>query len=156
MSLIDIEATHALEAATAATYADVADFSGVETDQAHTLRECHRMVQTLGTILDERYGIATRQELRSGWQVMHHSYLTMESTEGEIVIDPSWQQFLHADLRTEELPKTLVGTRDQVIEQAVSAGVDPVDAQLWAPRGVYPEPENLTPQQKIARAIDAM
>jgi hypothetical protein len=49
----------------------------------------------------------------------------------EIVIDPTWQQFLPKDKVSERMPKVLVGTRDEIISQAQRFGVDEFTLKLW-------------------------
>ena len=63
-----------------------------------------------------------------------HSYLLRRTEEGEeTVIDPTWQQFLAKDKLTDELPKVLIGSRQEVVEQARAAGVPDAVLDYWKP-----------------------
>lgn len=128
---------------------------GYRAEELHYKPQCLMMTVAFTLEMGDE-GIAhVRHDSRHGHNVNEHRYAVLDINDEEIVIDPTWQQFLSPHLRSPELPRTLIGTREEVIAIALAAGVDHLEAQLWAPRGMYPEPENPTPQERIARAIDA-
>lgn len=68
-------------------------------------------------------------EIGIAWQ---HTYLLQRSEDGnDVIIDPTWQQFLPGDKVTDDLPKVLFGTREEVIEQARKAGVPELALDYW-------------------------
>jgi hypothetical protein len=161
MAQLDPMIQEALSIGLDTTYKEVGEGYGLDPDQGfdpetvHEQRLCRMLTVSLMLELEDRGVKSVRPDSRRGWNVDEHRYLVLDIDGEEIIVDPSWQQFLPQELRTEDLPRALVGTREEVMEQAFNAGVNPIDTQLWAPKGVYDEPENLTREQRIARAIDS-
>lgn len=64
---------------------------------------------------------------------LFHIYLKMHSSISaqDVLIDPTWQQFMQEKLITAEMPKVLIGTSEEVIAVGRRYGLD--DLQL----GVY-------------------
>ncbi|MBI2589300.1 hypothetical protein HYW35_03835 [Candidatus Saccharibacteria bacterium] len=61
-----------------------------------------------------------------------HSYVVVDNQVVEILGDPTWQQFVSYNPRVVR-PRVLVGTRDQVIEQALGFGMHVSHAGFWKP-----------------------
>lgn len=75
-----------------------------------------------------------KQETHIGSDLTTHDYLVIETTGNDIVADGTWQQFLPQHLRKADLPKVLVGTRDEVALDALRYGVDKGKIELWDER----------------------
>lgn len=125
-------------AASEAAYRLLVEKGGYSTEEVHRLSVCHQATALMvNSLLDN--GHRVEHEIRSGWTVTEHSYVVLNTCTGdedEIVIDPTWQQFLPKDKVTIDIPKVLIGTRDSVIEQARRFGVDELTTQLWQKQGI--------------------
>jgi hypothetical protein len=63
-----------------------------------------------------------------------HRYVSLGSGPDELFIDGTWQQFLESDQRSPDLPKSLVGTLDEVVLAATEAGLSAaIIEDLWTP-----------------------
>lgn len=68
-----------------------------------------------------------------------HSYLLNIGEDGnETIIDPTWQQFLKPNQISDSLPKVLIGSREEVIEEARVAGVPEKALEYWKEIGTAP------------------
>ncbi len=81
-----------------------------------------------------REGYKPLQILRAGQKVNEHSYLSFRNGDLEVIADATWQQF--APRKRDDLPKILLGTREEVVSQALDAGVNEKYLDLWMPSQV--------------------
>lgn len=109
---------------------------GYSAEEVHRLGVCHQATTLIvESLLDNGY--RAEHEIRSGSAVAEHSYATLDiGPDEDIVIDPTWQQFLPKGTSTEGMPKVLIGTRSSVIEQALRFGVDEATTQLWQKQSI--------------------
>jgi hypothetical protein len=112
-------------------YDSLVENDGYNPEEVHRLAVCYQASALIASHLFEN-GYYAEHEIRSGWTVTEHSYVTIDvGLNTEIVIDPTWQQFLPKDKVSERMPKVLVGTRDEIISQAQRFGVDEFTLKLW-------------------------
>ena len=80
-------------------------------------------------------GYEVQQEIRRGVEdINEHSYLLIDPAEMQIVADATWQQFVPGEVWTPDLPKVLIGDRQDVVEQAKRRGVEEKWLTLWQER----------------------
>src|SRR3989344_599828 len=138
----------------------VADQKMLPVDEVHRRGVCRVMTAEILSILIEN-DISAYTDSRRPFKVDEHRYPVIEAecpdggTVNEIVVDAAWWQFLPEGTDTKELPRALIGTRDEVVAQAAVAGVPPEDLRIWFPADQYTAEPYLTPQEIVARAIDA-
>lgn len=115
-------------------------------DEIHRLGVCYEITALMvASLLDNGYLV--EHEIRSGWTVPEHSYVALDTGQGgEIIADPTWQQFLPKSKATADMPKVLMGTRDDVMGQARHFGVDEPTTKLWQKQGI----KMTVAQQKFA------
>jgi|JI10StandDraft_1071094.scaffolds.fasta_scaffold662233_1 hypothetical protein len=115
--VIDNAAQHAYEA--------VALEKGVDVDEVHRMRVCHRISELMVGQLVEVIPDA-HQVTRGGWTVDSHSYVGLSPDSGpdDIIADATWQQFIDAGNQHPDAPKVLIGQRADVIAALREHGVD--------------------------------
>lgn len=92
---------------------------------------------------------------RAGHAIDEHRYVVINpKTPDETIVDATWQQFLPSHIDGSELPRALIGSREEVIAQAAAAGVPEADLALWQPATADTMARHLTPQERVAQAID--
>jgi hypothetical protein len=97
----------------------------------HRITVCFRAAELMVDAM-RNSGLHADHEVRNSVATGDHSYPTVTTSNGEVIVaDPTWQQFLPKGNRTDHLPKVLIGTRDQVVAKARSAGVDEATLGLW-------------------------
>ena len=145
------ELTSHIHVSAARGYEIIAREQGEPAEVAHTKPWCRGMTTTMVLALFE-IGETPQVNARGG-RLDEHRYVTIGDDDLQIVIDPTWQQFLPPDRLTPELPKILIGTRPEVMRFAQEAGVLSDDALVWSADHVVPP--HRTPVERIAAAIDA-
>lgn len=135
LSILDETVRASLVSASEYAYKSLAE-RAYNTEEIHRLGVCYQATALMvDSLLDNGYRV--EHEIRSGWTVPEHSYVVLDTgLEDEIVIDPTWQQFLPKNKITLDMPKVLIGTRDDVIGQARYFGVDELTTQLWQKQGI--------------------
>lgn len=104
----------------------------------------------------EEKGVIAGVDVRHGLRVNMHRYLRIATDLGELIIDPSWKQFAPDGPIHPDFPDVAVSTRTGMISMARRTGISAEDRQLWAPKGMYEEPDNRPVHERIAAAIDSV
>ena len=119
----EFEVAHAaIVVAAEKAYGVVAGREGRSSDGIHHEGTCHKVTkEMLRPLRDAGYEVSRKSYDYA--DLADHSYLVLNISGEEIVIDPTWQQFLPESKISSKLPKVLVGTREQVIAQADHYGV---------------------------------
>jgi len=141
-------------AATEQAYQTIAA-EGLPLPEVHKLGVCYQASSLVVNSLLEN-GHSARHERRGGWSVVEHSYVAITTGTGtELLVDPTWQQFLPATKWSDQLPRVLVGERSDIIAKARKYGVDEASLTVWHNTG---PPANIETHQKsdqdAARAAD--
>lgn len=108
----------------AAEYAYVTiqeEIPGYRDRDVHRQTVCHRAAELMLKYLVEAGVQDAERETRDlipCWT--DHSYVTLP--DGRIA-DPTWQQFVDSDRLTEDTPRVLIGSRDEVIATLIEYGV---------------------------------
>jgi|GEM_PF-1603105 hypothetical protein len=110
---------------------------GYSAEEVHRLPVCHRLASFIVEYLLGKGYEEVDHELGCSGDVPEHSYVTLKNTDqgSEIIIDPTWQQFLPRGKVIANMPKVLMGTRNSVIEQARRFGVDEPTTHIWQKQG---------------------
>lgn len=90
-------------------------------ENIHRQTVCHRAAELMLKYLVEAGVQGAERETRDlipCWT--DHSYVTLP--DGRIA-DPTWQQFADPDRLTEDTPRVLIGSRDEVIATLIEYGV---------------------------------
>jgi hypothetical protein len=96
-----------------------------------------------------------RTDSRAGRAIDEHRYVVINpDTPDETLVDATWQQFLPAHVDATNLPRALVGSREEVVSQAAAAGIAEADLAMWEPATAETMARHLTPQERVAQAID--
>jgi len=122
-----------IEDAAEQAYKIIANREGAPLDEVHSQGNCHKVTSDMRRRLSD-IGYDVEREIRHDRALGDHSYLTLDISEDEIIIDPTWQQFLPSARVSSELPKILIGTRDEVKSQARNFGVRNEVLRLWERR----------------------
>jgi len=143
--------TDAISAADNA-YVIIAEQIQLSPNKVNNIPSCFRVASYMVSSLIDN-GHRAQQEFRGGWNIIAHSYVTVKTANrAEIVIDPTWQQFLPENKRMAEVPKVLFGSRAKVVSKARSFGVDEFALQLlWKKplvKIVVRNPRNVSPKAK--------
>jgi hypothetical protein len=111
---------------------DTLSSKGLDRDNIHKLQVCYEASSLVVNQLLENGHIA-RHEISSGEKVRQHSYVVVDTLdEGEMLIDPTWQQFLPKGSQAQaEIPRVLVGNRRSVISKAREYGVAESILKVW-------------------------
>lgn len=120
-------------AAAAESYKSIADRENLDPKKIHRMDLCAWITRPLRLSL-ERQGYIFRP---FGRQLEHsgpHVYLRGETSRGLVLVDGTWQQFLPRWKRHPDLPKTIVGTPDEVVTFAKDAGVRTKNLDYWRRR----------------------
>jgi len=150
-SSISPQLLSAIESSAAAGYAELAQERGERVEDMPRAPICRPMTTILVLSLSDR-GEKPRVDARGG-RLDEHRYVLIGDAEDETVVDATWQQFLPPEVQSNELPKVLAGSRQDVMNFAIGAGVSPDDALVWSADHVAPPYQ--TPTERIAAAIDA-
>lgn len=126
MSWEEVRRTDFNEAAEDA-YRQIADETGYRLESVHSMPLCHWVNDHMQAILIARGYNIDHQIVMAG--SIRHSYLVAHTEMGEIIIEPTWQQFFYESRL--EFPKVLTGTREEVAEAAKVAGIDERYLDLW-------------------------
>jgi hypothetical protein len=116
-------------------YTELGEKRGISPNVVHEKGYCEPFSRSLRGRLDADNGfLAVGEELRVGENFPYlHRYVSVDTEEGQLIVDGTWQQFLDKDRRTGKLPRTVIGSREEVIELVIDAGVAVEDATaLWA------------------------
>lgn len=153
MATSDMNLAAHIKAITEQGYHDLAQENNVDVETVHAQPYCRPMSTILMLGFFER-GVDAQVNSRGG-RLDEHRYVTIggDADTAEIVIDPTWQQFLAEEKRLDTLPKVLVGTRTEVIDFAVQSGVSEQDALVWSADHVTLPHKSV--HELIADAIDA-
>lgn len=128
----------------------------IATDEVYRRRVCRFMsAEILSYLMDN--GIEVKPESRAPYLIDEHRYVVINpgNPDRELIVDATWQQFLPEGTDTSRLPRALIGTRDEVIAQAESAGVAQTDLRIWLPANSDTLPRHLLPHELVAQAIDS-
>ena len=104
---------------------------GMPAEAMHKLCVCYQASALITDSLVEN-GYTATHEIQNGSTVVEHSFVTVKTRNGEeLLVDPTWQQFLPKDKITPELPRVLIGDRSEVIAKAREFGVDEKALKIW-------------------------
>jgi hypothetical protein len=118
----------AILAATTHAYQATANKYNLDPATVHRMRACHAVSRFMVDHLVEVAGHEATSDNRG-----YHEYVELPAT-GRIA-DATWQQHLPEGTSTDNLPKVLIGTRGDVVEQARAHGVRyESDLDTWRPR----------------------
>lgn len=120
-----------IDAAAQVAYTAVAQEKGLDPDEVHRMRLCHAVSKLM---VEGLVGLEpnARQDTRGGWTVDEHSYVDIRpGEEGDLIADPTWQQFFDKGKLPANSPRVLVGSRDSVIDRLRSHGLDDLTLELW-------------------------
>lgn len=126
-------------------YQDLSELYGYDMAVVHRMPVCRKMAASIvyRLLLDHDFE-ASRRDERPGWRVDAHGYAVIREGETDIVVDPTWQQLLLSAYLDPDLPRALIGPRDEVATRACLAGVDIFDLALWSAPDEYGSPETIT------------
>ena len=117
-----------IHAATNLAYAEVAANYGTKIEEVHRLSVCYdmadRMLRGLGA-----EGFESRHEIHIVPGRTEHSYISVGTGRDEVIVDPTWQQFLQSP--RDDMPRVLMGSRRQVASQAAAFGVPNEYLGMW-------------------------
>ena len=130
---------------------------GINSEEIHRRRVCRFMsAELVSQLLDN--GIQAQTESRAHDAIDEHRYVVIkpgdQGDEREVLIDATWQQFLPEGTDTSNLPKALVGTREEVVYQAAAAGIAEGDLKIWKSADTTTLTRHLLPHEIVARAVD--
>lgn len=60
-----------------------------------------------------------------------HGYLVVKSEGEDVIADHTWKKYLPSEVDASKLPDSLIGTREEVSEQATSYGVPRALTTIW-------------------------
>ncbi len=115
------------------TYASLVADYGASPENVHCIGLCvpatKLMVGYLGAMGHRAMRVSAPRRI-------YHHYVSLEAEEGteKVFADATWQQFLDAGLIRPELPKVLIGTRDELVEAARGFGVETVKLNAYMPQ----------------------
>lgn len=122
-----------IESSAAQAYATTAEEYNLPLDEVHRARLCHKVAALMVDSLVAT-GVNAIVETRGGWTVDSHSFGVILSSEGtEMVVDPTWMQFLPPE-STPTTPRVFIGSREEIVETLAQHGVDITTQALWAPK----------------------
>ncbi len=129
-----------IEHAAAVAYQAVAERNGYELDDVHHQPECMMVAKLMVSDLLEKgrdavvdIAVTSKRPIlgRDGKRFyppltrrrLQHEYPVIRDDGQEVIADATWQQFLDPLQRTADKPSVLVGSRQEVIEQAKNYGI---------------------------------
>lgn len=116
---------------------------GIITRNMHARPYCNQFTRAVVPILreaaeDTDINIRTREWQPSSIKdflrtsgLFFHKFVTLEMSGESLLVDGTWQQFLPRWKRNLELPRIIVGTRDELVEFAAESGVHSRFHRVW-------------------------
>ena len=154
MPTLDLQTSDWLSTAIEQGYQDLSELYGYPFEIVHRMPVCRKMaaMTVYRLLFDHDFDAATTDE-RPAWRVDGHGYLVFPQNDIEIIADPTWQQFLGAADLDPNLPKALVGPRDEVATRACLAGVALFNLPLWESSGFYESPQAIMSRHPSAHRL---
>lgn len=114
--------------ATDISYKEISGSLDMKPDEVYFSRRCERINDVLKRELD-KVGVNSSIARYVGWDIANHEFIISNYSDKEIVIDPTWQQFLNEP--NPSLPKVLIAPREEIERKLTEVGV-PIDKHhIW-------------------------
>lgn len=110
------------------SYKEVAKNLDMDPDLVYHSRRCEQVSDVLKDELDKE-GIDSNIAKYVGWDITSHEMIFPNLNGKEIVIDPTWQQFLEKPDRSK--PKVLISTKEKIEERLTELGVPSDKHHIW-------------------------
>ncbi len=100
--------------ATEVAYNEVAPLHDIDPQQAYYSPLCEAVTDRLQTQLTEQH-ITSHIKEGADWEVVYHRFIGIPQEEDELIVDPTWQQFLEAPSESLTLIPVSMGLEDKIL-----------------------------------------
>jgi hypothetical protein len=130
-NLLDVNLMAKIQKATTSAYQEVSEKWGINLDQIFYSRECAPISDLLIRNL-KKDGVPAKKHVYKGPDIMYHEMVLINAGGADIIIDPTWQQFLEEPNKPNlKLPKILISKVTDLGKTLSEFGIPKDKHHIW-------------------------